>query len=174
MPALAACGRVQQLLCLWDRVSGRCGCRRGLWLTYSHHIPAQKEDGHHGEAIIQVQLRVCSAQGVQAPARKHERRAALPHEEHATCTKPSRSAPWRCKSIPCERNRLPTSDTSSSAGCSTCNSPADATDSGHQVGCHRLEMSSRNSAGMAVAFVTGNAKISRQERCHAYHECFDA
>ena len=68
-----------------DHTGDRQSCQR-VMLTNAHDVPTQEEDRHHGEAIVQVQLRVCAAQRMQAPAHEHKRRAALPQQEHASCS----------------------------------------------------------------------------------------
>lgn len=56
--------------------------------TNAEQVTAEEEDGHHSEAIVEVELVLGAAQRVQHPPNEHEWRAALPQQKHCACVHP--------------------------------------------------------------------------------------
>ncbi len=53
--------------------------------TDTQQVAAEEEDGHHGEAVVEIELVLRAAERVQDPAHEHKGRAALPQQEHRAC-----------------------------------------------------------------------------------------
>lgn len=53
--------------------------------TDAEEVAAEEEHGHHGEAVVEVELVLGAPQRVQDPAHEYKRRAALPQQKHRPC-----------------------------------------------------------------------------------------